>query len=896
MPTTRPRREEPHRAASAAAGLAGPIGQGGALGRAILAAHLLLSPVVFSRESVEVFEYNKVNLLFLAAIAIAALRIADLVRRGGFADVAAFARGALRDPVALGFLAFFGSALVSTVFSISPWTSIFGCHESFSGIFTVLSYVVLFFGTRWLVQSADDARRLLLATAVGAAVASTYALIQVVQIDPIRWGRVSTIGSFVRPFATMGHPNFLSAFLVMAFPATALFLLRAANRRSWGALAVFFFVAVFSLVAIAVSVSRGAWLAFVFAWAALVLGFSWAGERRGAAGLFALPAIGLAVLVFLRLFAPGGEDMVASLRQRVHDLTKSASRMHIWAATWSMVKDHPILGCGLDAYQLAFEQKRTVEYWIVEWNGTPTKAHNEALHILATQGALGAAALLLMTAGIAIAAARALRRAAHGERPLLVAIAAGTIGFFVQDFFSFTVAGCGTLFVTFAAVLSSLGRRDERGAPEAAPPAERPRALAAALVAAGLAGAVVFFLNVAETPGREPEGGSGRALAGIAMILSFALPIAGGLALERAEAARPPFFRPLEALPGGALLRTGAVWLGALLLAWLGVYRPMEANWECRNGMEATADAAHWASFDPGWLAARGLDPEKPKKFWEEGIAAYKRAAEIDGTKELYWVRLGTGLHEASRYAADADLRRRWLLEGRRAVEESIRLIPANSYNHANLARLLADLAREGLARTDEVYAAWDRAIALDRNNAYFYCDAASAALALGDLARAKQYAATGAALYAPRTIDRGNGPERYPGYGPPYAKLGLVAWLEKRPQDAAALLLRALDMEWRGDEGGFLLAASTLSRELARPADALEACRRAAEREPDFLAARVAAAEALEELGRREEAIAELKAVLDRQPSNEAAIAALRRLKSPRRAERGKDEGPLGQ
>src|SRR4029079_6672275 len=101
--------------------------------------------------------------------------------------------------------------------------------------------------------------------------------------------------------------------------------------------------------------------------------------------------------------------------------------------------------------------KRTAAYWNIEWNGSPTRAHNEALNLLATQGLLGALGALALLVGVALVARRALR--STDDRLLVLALIAGGAAFVVQDLFSFTVAGCGTLVVTQAALLSRLAER-----------------------------------------------------------------------------------------------------------------------------------------------------------------------------------------------------------------------------------------------------------------------------------------------------------------------------------------------------------------------------------------------------------------------------------------------------
>src|SRR6185437_4408352 len=107
-------------------------------------AHLLLSPLVFSRETVEAFEFPKVMLLVAAAIAAAAL-----------APWRFTPRALLRDPLQVGVVLFMLSAGVSTALSRAPWISLQGAGDSYFGLLTVVAYVVLFFATRALCRTAD---------------------------------------------------------------------------------------------------------------------------------------------------------------------------------------------------------------------------------------------------------------------------------------------------------------------------------------------------------------------------------------------------------------------------------------------------------------------------------------------------------------------------------------------------------------------------------------------------------------------------------------------------------------------------------------------------------------------------------------------------------------------
>ena len=107
--------------------------------------------------TVEAFEFPKVMLLLTAAALLVPL--APWSRPSG---------GVLRDPLRLGIVLFGLSAVVSTALSRAPWISLQGANESYFGLLTVLAYSVLFFGTRALCRSAEDARRLMLAPVVAA--------------------------------------------------------------------------------------------------------------------------------------------------------------------------------------------------------------------------------------------------------------------------------------------------------------------------------------------------------------------------------------------------------------------------------------------------------------------------------------------------------------------------------------------------------------------------------------------------------------------------------------------------------------------------------------------------------------------------------------------------------
>src|SRR6185503_3953403 len=98
----------------------------------------------------------------------------------------------------------------------------------------------------------------------------------------------------------------------------------------------------------------------------------------------------------------------------------SKIRAELSRAGIRMAQDHPAFGVGVDAFAAAFPRYRTPELTRMQWGGTPTKAQNDAIQILATQGFPGA----LLALAMVVLTLRALVRIALRPETLGAAIAA----------------------------------------------------------------------------------------------------------------------------------------------------------------------------------------------------------------------------------------------------------------------------------------------------------------------------------------------------------------------------------------------------------------------------------------------------------------------------------------
>jgi tetratricopeptide (TPR) repeat protein len=499
------------------------------------------------------------------------------------------------------------------------------------------------------------------------------------------------------------------------------------------------------LPALVLTLSRAAWLAAGCAVTVLIVGLWGAQARRAATAVLAglLVLTGVSGLAYELHWLP--DPIRSALAERVGHLGDGAGRSDIWRAGWEIYRHHPLTGCGLDTFRLAFGAKRMAAFWDKEGDGSPTRAHNEAVHILATQGTLGGVALAVLLAGLVWASVQAWRRTE--DRALIAAVAASVAAFLVTGLFGFTVITTGSLFVVCAGLLSRW--------------------------------------STPSSTERERE----------------------------VEAVNPAWRQWMAA--GATVVAFGA--------ALFGVLQPLWANVTCRRGDVALpADSA-------------------------KALQEYRRATELDPNCALYWVRLADAAQREARRTGAGEQSQ----EARGALERATELVPADTYNHINLGRLVGELAISDRSLKEPALASIRRGMALDPNNSCLLLEAVRVALTLGDYELAGQYAERGVDLY--------------PTWGHFHAHLGAVAFGQGRLEDAAAELERAVAGEWHGDAEGLSRALATLAATELRLHDyvkAQEYAGRASVWLPQWAAPHLIRGQALQALGWGDEAAREFRTI----------------------------------
>ena len=323
-----------------------------------------------------------------------------------------------RSPLFLAFYGLIAVELLATATASNPYIAVYGEVGRYLGLTT---HLVLALAAVGIAVGLDYPRRaawLGWALAAASAVAFVYAVLQATGNDPIRW---TDRNSQLRPFGTLGNPDFYGQFLsaaIVAGSAVAVFLGpgRWRMRIAAGAFAVA------SALMLVVTTTRGGVIGVVAG--AVVLGALWirrAGATRTALSRFGLAGLAFAAALGVVLFTTQLGDRLVSAT----NLENVQDRVLIYTAATKIFVDHPILGVGFENFAVAYPAYADASG--VNGNRTQTSAHNWILHLAATTGLVGLAATAALLVAFAV---HVWSRARDADATALIAAAGGLAAFY----------------------------------------------------------------------------------------------------------------------------------------------------------------------------------------------------------------------------------------------------------------------------------------------------------------------------------------------------------------------------------------------------------------------------------------------------------------------------------
>jgi tetratricopeptide (TPR) repeat protein/O-antigen ligase len=394
-------------------------------------AAIALVPLFFNVYSSRIFEPDKITLLRSLALLILAAWVIKVIDEGRIRwekrepgeNFLQFLFNVPLVPVVIGLALLY---LVSTLFSVTPRTSLLGSYQRLQGTYTMLSYLIIFAAIAGNLRRRVQVERIITTAVLVSLPVSFYGILQRFGLDPIPWGG----DTVVRIAANLGNSIFVAAYLIMVAPLTIGRMVQSfmdiwkeedKSRQVVHAVlgTAYAVIAALQVTAIYLSGSRGpalGWMSGMYV-LALLLALRWRKRTLG----YAIIASSLALGLFLFLFNLQGGPLeglraspaIGRFGRLLDSESNSAKvRRFIWQGAAELVAPHdpiefpdgstdrfnflrPLIGYGPESMYVAYNPFYVPELGQVERrNASPDRSHNETWDALVITGVLGAAGYL----------------------------------------------------------------------------------------------------------------------------------------------------------------------------------------------------------------------------------------------------------------------------------------------------------------------------------------------------------------------------------------------------------------------------------------------------------------------------------------------------------------------
>lgn len=176
---------------------------------------IFLIPTIFDRRLGIVFSGTKTTWMRVFGLLILGVWAIKLI----ITKKHRFIRTALDWPV----LSFLLCTTIATLTSVHVYTSVAGFYGRYEGLTTWYLFGLFFFVITNYLNSFEHLKKIIVTVASASTLMALYSIIQRHEWDPYMWGGVVT---WQRVIGTIGQPNFLAAYMLMAFfLVLALFLM-----------------------------------------------------------------------------------------------------------------------------------------------------------------------------------------------------------------------------------------------------------------------------------------------------------------------------------------------------------------------------------------------------------------------------------------------------------------------------------------------------------------------------------------------------------------------------------------------------------------------------------------------------------------------------------------------
>ncbi len=225
-----------------------------------------ITPVFFNVYSSRVFEPDKLTTMRALATVMAVFWLVRFLEEAIQRQKPL--RFSCRTPLVLPALVTMGVYLITSIFSLVPYTSFVGSYQRLQGTYSLFGYLVIFFALLTSLRTRAQLSRLLTVLILNSLPVALYGIVQHNGLDPLPWaGDVQT-----RVASNMGNAIFVAAYLIMIVPLTAARIvesfkdiMRREKSRTSDVLRAsgYIFLIAVQLMTIWYSRSRGPWLGII---------------------------------------------------------------------------------------------------------------------------------------------------------------------------------------------------------------------------------------------------------------------------------------------------------------------------------------------------------------------------------------------------------------------------------------------------------------------------------------------------------------------------------------------------------------------------------------------------------------------------------------------------------
>lgn len=387
-----------------------------------------------------------------------------------FAPRFSFTKTPLDVPIALFVL----SQLLSTVFSIHPFTSFFGYYSRFhGGLLSTLTYCVLYYAAVGTLHQ-QEVKKIWQSLIISGVLVSIYGILEhfghSMSCLLVTKGASFGVDCWVqdvqnRVFATFGQPNWLAAYLIGVLPLS--FVLLQTAKQAWQRILYGGAVGIMT-AALVYTASRSGLLAYG-AVLACIAGYASVVQWRGAdrhrliplliTGLFSValllwyptPFSQFLKQRFIHTPPPAVTPHTAPTpinRLEVGGTDSGEIRKIVWTGAYRVWQRYPLLGSGVETFAYSYYLDRPVEHnFVSEWDFLYNKAHNEFLNLLATTGILGLSSYCIFLGACAWLYIRSIHRQQLGTSTAwyYLALLSATGALTISNFFGFSTVMVGIL-------------------------------------------------------------------------------------------------------------------------------------------------------------------------------------------------------------------------------------------------------------------------------------------------------------------------------------------------------------------------------------------------------------------------------------------------------------------